>query len=93
MEKELSQPGTLIQEKLNKLPKITAFLERRQQILVIFEGAFKGSTTIYFNHSDFPFFPDGKGLPSRLPYSTDSYFHDLDICICQLSRRWQPSLS
>ena len=31
--------------------------------------------------------------PSRLPYSTDSYFHDFDICICQLSRRWQPSLS
>ena len=30
---------------------------------------------------------------SRLPYSTDSYFHDFDICICQLSRRWQPSLS
>ena len=21
---------------------------------------------------------------SRLPYSTDSYFNDLDICICQL---------
>ena len=29
---------------------------------------------------------------SWLPYSTDTDFSSLDISICQLSRRWQPSL-
>ena len=29
------------------------------------------------------------GTPSRLPYSTDSYFHHFDICTCQFHDKCQ----